>query len=160
METKQDSPPPKSLIHRASAKAASASASVLGGISKLNPITQTIVDAKQILKERKNELLDEPRQINARNRRLSQSENNFVGPMGRPIDKARQKRIQDVYKRAIEILDSKRVKLMALTNSAKYLAEHAVREAYHESSLFGGKKKGKSRKSSKTRKNRKTRSRK
>jgi hypothetical protein len=157
--------PRKSLLSRASA-------SVLGGISKaanyLNPITSKIDDAKDILNDRKERLLNEPYEMNAKNLRLSRSGNKFTGPMtGRTIDEASQKRIHDVYKRAIEILDSrKRVKFMALhmtkapADIPKYLADYAVTEAYAETPLHGGKKKGKSRKSSKTRKNRKTRSRK
>jgi len=160
--------PRKSLLSRASASARRGASIALGGISKaanyLHPITSNVDDAKDILNERKERLLDQPYEMNAKNLRLSRSGNKFTGPMtGRTIDKARQKRIHDVYERAIEILDRKQVTLMALYMVPADLADYAERTAYAEPSLHGGKKKGKSRKSSKsskTRKNRKTRSRK
>jgi hypothetical protein len=151
-----DSPssPRKSLLSRASA-------SVLGGISKLNPITSNIKDAKEILKHRK-----------------------AYWSSQRPMDGT-----EPIYDRAKKILKNTNwVKLMALhpfmepAKIPKYLADYAERTAYAENALrnrvvtselrdlmenkVGGKKKGKSRKSSKssksskTRKNRKTRSRK
>jgi hypothetical protein len=99
------------------------------------------------------------------------------------------KRRDKMLERANAILDSKRVKLMALYKTSKDLADYAEKAAFEEEDIpghiahsklralvtarrrdwkeegvpHGGKKKGKSRKSSKsskTRKNRKTRSRK
>jgi hypothetical protein len=161
-----DSPssPRKSLLSRASAKAASASASVLGGISKYT-ITQKIDDAKTILKYRKERLLNQAYETNAKNLRLSRSGNKFTGSMfGRPIDKKRQQEIFELYKTAEGILDEKWAKFLALTKSPTNLADYAEEQATHKHYIGeGGKKKGKSRKSSKsskTRKNRKTRSRK
>jgi hypothetical protein len=137
-----DSESSQSWLRRVSAKVAEVardSASALGGISKaatylnLNPFTP-INMAKEILKNR----FDFYKRT-------------------RPFDNPNRDKI---YKRAQEILDSKRVKLMALYKTPKDLADYAEREAFREYRPFGGKKKGKSRKSSKTRKNRKTRSRK
>jgi hypothetical protein len=164
---KQDSPP-KSLIHRASAKAARASASalgsVLGGISKFNPIPQRISDAEKILVQRENAQLDQLHEINAKNMRLSRWRNKYTGPMfGQFLSEKRQQEIREYYETAIDILKTKkRFKILALTNSPTDLADYAEEQASRKH-YIGGKKKGKSRKSSKsskTRKNRKTRSRK
>ena len=176
METKQDSPP-KSFFRRASAKAASASAkaarasasalgSVLGGISKLNPIPQRIIDAEKILVQRENAQLNQLHEINAKNMRFARWGIKYTGPMfGRDLSEQIKQEIRELYDTAKTILNTKkRFKILALTKSPTDLADYAYKLASRKHYITeGGKKKGKSRKSSKsskTRKNRKTRSRK